>query len=182
MPGTFRTKSVFLARRDSSEPIGRSRAGAEGEGSGINIEEPTMDNQDVIATLNDLLEISRDGEQGFRTCAEGGNILTKKSLWRRLGHYRGRSEDSSDSRRAFLASGTFSTERRTFARPIGPTSQYSRTVKPWRLHGISVRKCSNCVPPPVWRSSGKNGANWMMPKEYSRRFTVALQKGSKHQI
>jgi uncharacterized protein (TIGR02284 family) len=30
-----------------------------------------MDNQDVIATLNDLLEISRDGEQGFRTCAEG---------------------------------------------------------------------------------------------------------------
>jgi hypothetical protein len=30
-----------------------------------------MDNQDVIATLNSLLEISRDGEQGFRTCAEG---------------------------------------------------------------------------------------------------------------
>ncbi len=29
-----------------------------------------MDNHDVIATLNDLLEISRDGEQGFRTCAE----------------------------------------------------------------------------------------------------------------
>jgi hypothetical protein len=25
-----------------------------------------MDNQDVIATLNDLLEISGDGEQGFR--------------------------------------------------------------------------------------------------------------------
>ena len=32
-------------------------------------EELTMDNQDVIATLNDLLE-SRDGEQGFHTCAE----------------------------------------------------------------------------------------------------------------
>jgi uncharacterized protein (TIGR02284 family) len=30
-----------------------------------------MDNQDVIATLNSLLEISRDGEQGFRTSAEG---------------------------------------------------------------------------------------------------------------
>ena len=30
-----------------------------------------MDNNDVIATLNDLLEISRDGEEGFRTCAEG---------------------------------------------------------------------------------------------------------------
>jgi hypothetical protein len=34
-------------------------------------DELTVDNHDVIATLNDLLEISRDGEQGFRTCAEG---------------------------------------------------------------------------------------------------------------
>jgi hypothetical protein len=30
-----------------------------------------MDNHDVIATLNNLLEISRDGKQGFHTCAEG---------------------------------------------------------------------------------------------------------------
>jgi len=30
-----------------------------------------MDNQDVIAMLNDLLQITRDGEQGFQTCAEG---------------------------------------------------------------------------------------------------------------
>jgi uncharacterized protein (TIGR02284 family) len=34
-------------------------------------EELTMDNQDVIAMLNDLLQITRDGEQGFQTCAEG---------------------------------------------------------------------------------------------------------------
>jgi len=29
-----------------------------------------MDNDDVIATLNDLIQTSRDGEEGFRTCAE----------------------------------------------------------------------------------------------------------------
>ena len=30
-----------------------------------------MDRQDVIATLNDLIETCTDGEEGFRTCAEG---------------------------------------------------------------------------------------------------------------
>src|SRR5205823_13147341 len=30
----------------------------------------TMDRDDVIATLNDLIETSKDGEEGFRTCAE----------------------------------------------------------------------------------------------------------------
>jgi uncharacterized protein (TIGR02284 family) len=39
-----------------------------------------MDNQDVIATLNDLLEISLDGEQGFRTCAEGVQSPNLKAL------------------------------------------------------------------------------------------------------
>ena len=39
-----------------------------------------MDKQDVIATLNDLLEISRDGEQGFRTCAEGVQSPNLKAL------------------------------------------------------------------------------------------------------
>lgn len=29
-----------------------------------------MDKDDVIATLNDLIETSRDGEDGFRTCAD----------------------------------------------------------------------------------------------------------------
>src|SRR6266446_5641951 len=29
-----------------------------------------MDRDDVIATLNDLIEVSRDGEEGFGTCAE----------------------------------------------------------------------------------------------------------------
>ncbi len=40
-----------------------------------------MDNQDIIATLNDLLEISRDGEQGFRTCAEGVQSPNLKALF-----------------------------------------------------------------------------------------------------
>jgi uncharacterized protein (TIGR02284 family) len=30
-----------------------------------------MDRNDLIATLNDLIETSRDGEEGFRACAEG---------------------------------------------------------------------------------------------------------------
>ena len=30
-----------------------------------------MDNNQVVATLNKLLETTKDGESGFRTCAEG---------------------------------------------------------------------------------------------------------------
>jgi len=30
-----------------------------------------MDRDDVIGTLNDLIETCKDGEEGFRTCAEG---------------------------------------------------------------------------------------------------------------
>jgi uncharacterized protein (TIGR02284 family) len=40
-----------------------------------------MDHYDVIATLNDLLEISRDGEQGFRTCAGGIESPSLKALF-----------------------------------------------------------------------------------------------------
>lgn len=29
-----------------------------------------MNNDDIISTLNDLIETSKDGEEGFRTCAE----------------------------------------------------------------------------------------------------------------
>jgi uncharacterized protein (TIGR02284 family) len=29
-----------------------------------------MDRDDVVSTLNDLIETSKDGEEGFRTCAE----------------------------------------------------------------------------------------------------------------
>lgn len=39
-----------------------------------------MDNSEVIATLNELLEITRDGEQGFKTCAEGVRNSNVKSL------------------------------------------------------------------------------------------------------
>ena len=40
-----------------------------------------MDNDDVIETLNDLLEISRDGEQGFRTCAESVDSPNLEALF-----------------------------------------------------------------------------------------------------
>jgi uncharacterized protein (TIGR02284 family) len=43
--------------------------------------ELTMDNDDVISTLNGLLEISRDGEQGFRTCAEGVQTPSLKAMF-----------------------------------------------------------------------------------------------------
>lgn len=29
-----------------------------------------MDTKDIISTLNDLIEVSKDGEEGFQTCAE----------------------------------------------------------------------------------------------------------------
>jgi uncharacterized protein (TIGR02284 family) len=40
-----------------------------------------MDNDDVIATLNDLIETSRDGEQGFRTCADGVKSAQLKQMF-----------------------------------------------------------------------------------------------------
>ena len=40
-----------------------------------------MDKDDVISTLNDLIEISRDGEEGFRTAAEHARDSQLKSLF-----------------------------------------------------------------------------------------------------
>ena len=40
-----------------------------------------MDTNDVISTLNNLIETSRDGEQGFRTCAEGVSSPNLKALF-----------------------------------------------------------------------------------------------------
>jgi hypothetical protein len=37
-----------------------------------------MDNRQVIATLNNLLAITKDGEPGFRTCAGGVTSLDLK--------------------------------------------------------------------------------------------------------
>ena len=36
----------------------------------INDAEPTMDNDDVVYTLNDLIETCYDGEYGFKACSE----------------------------------------------------------------------------------------------------------------
>ena len=40
-----------------------------------------METNDVISTLNDLIETSRDGEEGFRTCAEGVGSPNLKALF-----------------------------------------------------------------------------------------------------
>ena len=40
-----------------------------------------MNSDDVIATLNNLLETTRDGEQGFRTCADGVSSPNLKSMF-----------------------------------------------------------------------------------------------------
>ncbi|HJU16745.1 MAG TPA: PA2169 family four-helix-bundle protein [Stellaceae bacterium] len=40
-----------------------------------------MDRNDVIATLNTLIETSRDGEEGFRACAEGVKNPQLKSFF-----------------------------------------------------------------------------------------------------
>ena len=41
-----------------------------------------MDKDDVIATLNDLIETSRDGEEGFRTCADAVKSVQLKEMFR----------------------------------------------------------------------------------------------------
>ena len=40
-----------------------------------------MNTNDVIKTMNDLIETSRDGEQGFRTCAQGVTSPNLKTLF-----------------------------------------------------------------------------------------------------
>lgn len=40
-----------------------------------------MDNDDVISTLNDLIEISKDGEDGFRTCADDAGATELKAFF-----------------------------------------------------------------------------------------------------
>jgi uncharacterized protein (TIGR02284 family) len=40
-----------------------------------------MDKKDVISTVNDLIETSKDGEQGFRTCANGVKDTQLKVLF-----------------------------------------------------------------------------------------------------
>lgn len=40
-----------------------------------------MDKQDIVSTLNDLIETSRDGDEGFRTSAEHARDPQLKSLF-----------------------------------------------------------------------------------------------------
>ncbi|MEC4718837.1 PA2169 family four-helix-bundle protein [Noviherbaspirillum sp. CPCC 100848] len=40
-----------------------------------------MNNDDIVSTLNDLIETSKDGEEGFRTCAEDAKDPTLKTFF-----------------------------------------------------------------------------------------------------
>jgi uncharacterized protein (TIGR02284 family) len=40
-----------------------------------------MDNDEVISTLNDLIETSKDGEEGFRSCAEDSSDPQLKTFF-----------------------------------------------------------------------------------------------------
>jgi uncharacterized protein (TIGR02284 family) len=40
-----------------------------------------MDNSDLVSTLNDLIETSKDGEEGFRTCAEDISDAQLKTMF-----------------------------------------------------------------------------------------------------
>ena len=40
-----------------------------------------MNNQNVISTLNDLIETCKDGQEGFRTCAENVQNSELKTLF-----------------------------------------------------------------------------------------------------
>ncbi len=40
-----------------------------------------MDKDAIISTLNDLIETSRDGEEGFRTCADGVRNAQLKQMF-----------------------------------------------------------------------------------------------------
>src|ERR1700720_3174309 len=79
-PGTFRDVWSFkpVGRKSSSAGRNPPRKRRRGGSKKRNL---TMDHHDVIATLNNLLEISRDGEQGFRTCAEGVESPNLKALF-----------------------------------------------------------------------------------------------------
>ena len=41
----------------------------------------TMDRDEVVSTLNDLIETSRDGEKGFRNCAENAKSSDLRSVF-----------------------------------------------------------------------------------------------------
>ena len=46
-----------------------------------------MDKDDVVATLNDLIETSRDGEEGFRTCADGVKSSQLKQMFQHIAKF-----------------------------------------------------------------------------------------------
>jgi len=60
-----------IAESDRPSPLGRFRKEITGAaGAARNGRIRAMDRDDVIGTLNDLIETCKDGQEGFRTCAD----------------------------------------------------------------------------------------------------------------
>ena len=54
----------------------------------VPISTSTVANDDVVATLNGLIQTCKDGEEGFRQAAEGVNVPNLKTLFLDLSHQR----------------------------------------------------------------------------------------------
>jgi hypothetical protein len=80
-PGTFWAAWASMHVGMLCSPAGKKSPAGTAPSGAAQKKELTMDNHDVIATLNGLLEISRDGEQGFHTCAEGVESTNRKALF-----------------------------------------------------------------------------------------------------
>ncbi|MEX2263238.1 MAG: PA2169 family four-helix-bundle protein [Bryobacteraceae bacterium] len=57
------------------------------------MDETTRTNEEVVSTLNELIETCRDGENGFRTAAENTESSRLKSMFREISEQRARFAD-----------------------------------------------------------------------------------------
>ena len=86
-----------------------------------------MDKDDIIETLNDLIETSRDGEEGFRTCAEGVKSPGLKQLFE---HAAARCKQAVSELQANVRS--LGGERHQVDNHRDERSRRSRRVRAWR--------------------------------------------------
>jgi len=71
--------SISTAR--TKQETGSIPVGLMLSGKALWSEDNVMDKDDVVATLNDLIETSRDGEDGFQTCADGVKSAQLKQMF-----------------------------------------------------------------------------------------------------
>ena len=83
-----------------------------------------MDKDEVIATLNDLIETSRDGEAGFRTCADSvKNAQLNQMFEQAAGRYTVHRRTPVPRRQIASRSRTSAAQRGLLIRPPFPASR-----------------------------------------------------------